>query len=148
MRTPTRTLLVALLTGTVGCRLGDGPVVPPQLSVVSATINPLNNLSTLLEVKGSNVDSVRIVYTSADGKRSATPFSRLTGSITRLAALGLAPSTVYSHMVEAYGPGGEISVGPFALSSGPLPVLLSNVKLSISGTPTNGHLLTSLGLNP
>lgn len=138
-------LLLASVFCVAGCRLADGPPPPlPQVSLSSATINPSNSLSTLLTVKSTYVDSVRIVYSTSDGVERRTPFTRVTGAVTRLATLGLTPSTPYSHVVDAYGPGGHVIIGPFVITSGTLPVQLAGVKLDISGTPTNGYLLTSL----
>ena len=149
MRPRTHLRFLAAFIGLTGCTSTDEPASPsPQLSVLSATINPLNALSTLFAVKTTHVDSIRIVYTSADGQRDSTPFVHTPVSgVIEVATLGLAPQTLYSHQLEAYGAEGRITVGPFAITSGALPTKIATLHLNVTGTPTSGYLLTSAGLD-
>lgn len=143
----TRVLVPVAIFGSLSCRSTEAPVPSPQLTVLGAVVNPLNQLSTILTVKGSHVDSVRIIYSSPDGRQDSTPFYPLTSGATRVATLGLTPSTAYSHLVEAYGPGGRDTLGPFVVTSGALPPALANLSLTVTGTPTSGHLLMPLTID-
>lgn len=148
---PRRQLIcsVAVLIVAFSCRSVDAPVrQSPQAAILSAARNPLNQLSTVFTLKTVGVDSVRLVYYSPDGNRGVTPFLRPGASTIQLASLGLTPNTAYTHYVEFLGASTHDSIGPFVVNSGPVPAALSNLKLSITGRPTGGYLLTSITMTP
>ena len=145
MRPRTYLPLVVSVCYLVGCRSADAPPIPvPELAVLSAGTNPLNQLSALFEVRASHADSLRITYSTSDARPDTTPAFRLNSSVRSLALLGLRPSTRYSASFAIYGPGGQSTLGPFEITSGVLPAALANVKLTVTGTPTGGYLLTAL----
>ena len=142
------TLLFLSVVLAAGCQVTDAPIAaPPRVSLTSATPNPFNALSMVFTVFASNVDSARILYTAPNGSEGATPYVRFNGATATLVTLGLDPSTTYSNTVEAYGPLGRATAGPFYITSGALPPQLENVRLNIVGTPTSGYLLAPLTID-
>jgi len=128
MRLTVHRLLFAVIFALTGCQGSDRPISPrPAVTLVSASINPLNSLSTTLTLASSFVDSVRIRYSTSDKPEETTPFVHVSGALTQLTALGLSPSTLYTQQVEAFGPGGQTVVGPFMIATGALPTQLAAV---------------------
>ena len=121
----------------------SGPVNSPTVSA-TASINPRNNLSVLVDLQLSNTDSVRI--SSVEGASSrVTPFFTTDGATARIPVLGLKKQTAYTLTVEAIGPGGSTVSSPVAITTGDLPDLLKPVRIAtLSGTNTTGYMLTTL----
>lgn len=116
---------------------------PPAVSGVAVAPNPENVLSKVVRFAATDADSARVVYW-ADSDSAATPYYRLAGGQGRIALLGLRPHTAYAGAVEVVGSGGGGRSEAAAFRSDSLPPGLETVRLTPSGPPGSGYLLTAV----
>jgi hypothetical protein len=139
---------VALVAAPLVSCSDRGPAESPSpvlhiLSTVAAA-NPTNNLSALVAYTADGADSARLAYWSDSEPLAVTPYYPSHAGGGRIAALGLAPHTVYHGYVEVRGASGAVATESIAFVSGDLPTALQGVRLQLSGTPPPGYLLTNV----
>jgi len=133
-------------TLTAGCLHDvESPVsAEPYLDSVRATVNPHNALSTVVTFASGNVDSARVVYSTAGDVPAFTPCYRVQGGTTSITTLGLRGGVVYTHQVVACGTAAPVASASLDLATGDLTASLQDVALSVSGLPTPGYTLTTV----
>lgn len=131
---------------TIAACQGDlvEPSALPRVLSTASHLNPLNNLSAVVNFSLANADSARVLY-EGGGETGATPWKKSFGDAGSIAVLGLKPNTFYSYRVEVTGRG-RVSVGSqMAFATGALPAALAEVKLvTTAGTMSGGYILTTV----
>jgi hypothetical protein len=144
-----RNVLTLSFAGVVGAALSacsDSPSEPPLSPTVTATAsaNPNNVLSALVDVQTTSVDSVRVVVGSGAAVVALTPWFPSTAASMRVPVLGLRKLTSYSLTVEARGLGKTATSSPIAFTTADLPDPLGLIRVrTVTGIPTPGYMLTA-----
>ena len=125
----------------------DGTAVPapalaPSVSGFTVNINSNNALSLVVSFAIEHADSARVRYESAADTADVTPFCRMVATrVTKLAVVGLRPSTTYSLVVEGIGPGGRVTSEPQSATTGELPSPIRSLRLTGIGRASSGLTL-------
>ncbi|MBA3656987.1 MAG: aryl-sulfate sulfotransferase [Gemmatimonadaceae bacterium] len=136
--------LALATTFAIACSDGSpGPIARPLpvISGISVSLNPLNNLSTVVTLRVKYADSVRVKYLATGEAVEATPFMKVVGDSARIVTLGLRRTTTYEHVVEAIGGAGTQLSAAVSATTGDLPARLRAVKINASGTAGRGYFL-------
>ena len=121
-----------------------GPATAPTVSA-TASPNPNNNLSALIQVQTTRADSLRVVPAPGSVSFTSTPWFAANGGATQVPLLGLHERSSYSAIVEAAGPGGVTQSAPIAITTGDLPESLRSVRITtVRGTATTGFNYAAL----
>jgi len=136
-------LSLIVFAGALSCGDAASTLTPkrPTVSDITVVANPENALSVLIALNATAADSVRVRYSDADSA-SVTPFYRLRGSASgKIAVFGLRPSTKYSVVVEAIGPGGTFTSATASVTTPALPPQIASLRLSGAGSSSPGYTL-------
>ena len=115
---------------------------PPFVSRFTIGENQNNALSIVVSVATTDADSVRVRYQSPGDTSEVTPFYRSsTAADTKIAIVGLRPSTKYSLIVEAIGHGGQATSGSLSATTGELPQAIRSLRLAGTGRASSGLTL-------
>jgi hypothetical protein len=132
---------LAALPGCGGPREG-GPAAAAREAAIVAVGHP-NALILAVAVRARG-DSARIVYWGGPDSTAATPWRPLAGDTTRIAVLGLLPSTTYRVTAEVRAGGRTVRSDTVASRTFALPPYLETVRLTWSaGAPSSPYLLAS-----
>jgi hypothetical protein len=124
-----------------GC--SEHPTGPrtPVVSGISVSLNPLNNLSTVVDFDVEHADSARIRYWADGEPVRFTPFTPIRGDSGRIVTLGLRRTTTYEHVVEAIGAGGMHVSAAVQKQAGDLPSRLLQLDIAVTGAASPGYVL-------
>ncbi len=133
-------------SGTV---LADAAGADGATSGVVFAVNPNNVLSVIATVSLPGYDHAHVVSSNAAETLTTPEVSLDANGNGTIAVLGLAPSTTYSHVIEATG-GGAVtwSTNAVSLTTPALPAVLSTVNVAITpitGSPEAGYYLVTGG---
>lgn len=133
------TLVVCLLSAcALNCSI--------QQPSATASLNPRNSLSTIIDFVLPGASTARVVSTSSTETLTSPYFSVDDTGAGEIAVLGLSPATAYSHVVEPGPMDAADPSDPVYFETGPLPDELSSTRMQLTseaGQAPLGYLLVS-----